>query len=70
MHHNTQTLTVCQSILNVGRDLKSAFKNTTSLWESDRVSSKYRHGGSQESGYDYKTISINSMYYLLLLFVE
>lgn len=44
------TLTVIPSALNAGRDLKSAFKNTTSLWESDRVSSKYRHGGSQESG--------------------
>ena len=52
------TLIVYQSVLNAGRDLKSAFKNTTSFWESDRVSSKYRYGGSQESGYNYKAISV------------
>lgn len=44
------TLTVYKSVMNAGRDLKSAFKNTTSFWEGDRVSSKYRYGGSQESG--------------------
>lgn len=39
-----------QLFFNAGRDLKSACKNTTSLWKSDRVSFQYRHGGSQKFG--------------------
>ena len=32
---------------NTGRDFQSPFKNTTSLWKSDRVSLDYCYGRSQ-----------------------